>query len=149
MAEGQNRARGLGRPLSEVLAAIAEHATAAELPALAGGDDVAPPALGAVLTIILAADPTALVGWTSGTSVGVAGEVEGREDGVWALVDDLVEVRTSGRPLAARDDERWHSFVVATGDRAALGIVSPAGSLSAETCALLHTLAANLRRRVR
>ena len=149
MAEGQHRARGLGRPLSEVLAAIAEQADAAHAPVLSIGEEVAPPALGAVMTIVLAADPSAVVGWTSGADVGVAGDVEGREEGVWALVDDLVAVRTSGRPLAARDDGRWHSFVVATGERAALGVVAEAGSLSGETCALLHTLAATLRRRVR
>ena len=143
MAEGQNRARGLGRPLRAVLDSIADHPDA--VPGI--GNAVAPAALGDAIALVLAADPTVIAGWASGADVGVAGEVGGRHDAVWALVDDLQALRDSGRPVSARDDGRWHGFVVQAGDRAALGVATRAGALSPDTCALLHAIAAQLRRR--
>ena len=145
MPPGQNRARGLGRPLRDVLESIADLAGDGA-PVLALVDDAEPPTLGVAAALVVAADPAVVAGWTSGGEAGVVGEVGGRHDLVWSLVDDLAAVRDGARPVVARDDGRWSSFVVTCGDGAAIGIVASAGSLTAETCALLHALAAKMRR---
>lgn len=148
MPPGQNRARGLGRPLRDVLESIADLAGDGA-PVLALVDDAEPPSLDVAAALVVAADPTVVAGWTSGGETGVVGDVGGRHDLAWALVDDLAALRDGSRPVLARHDVRWSSFVVTCGDDAAIGIVTSAGSLSAETCALLHALAAKVRRATR
>ena len=115
-------------------------------PVLALVDVADPPTLDIAAALVAGADPSVVAGWTSGGEAGVVGDVGDRHDLVWSLVDDLAAVRDGDRPVLARDDGRSQSFVVTCGDRAAVGIVASAGSLSADTCALLHALAAKMRR---